>query len=104
MADFEVPRPQHAPVRPQRRAATAASEHIIANGAALATFKVEELTNWAATSHGLARRLKRNMACEGRALSRHSAMPEVWAVKSCQVVPGGLLGGLGPAEEPWLID
>ena len=58
MADFEVPRPQHAPVRPQRRAATAASEHIIANGAALATCKVEELTNWAATSHGLARRLK----------------------------------------------
>ena len=29
-------------------------------------------------------------------------MLEVWAVKSCQVVPGGLLGGLGPAGEPWL--
>ena len=42
------------------------------------------------------------MACDGRALSRHSAMLEVWAVKSCQVVPGGLLGGLGPAGEPWL--
>ena len=42
------------------------------------------------------------MACEGRALSRHSAMLEVWAVKSCQVVPGGLLDCLGPAGEPWL--
>ena len=53
-------------MRPQRRAATAASEHIIANGAALATCKVEELTNWAATSHGLARRLKLQRGLRGQ--------------------------------------
>ena len=69
MADFEVPRPQHAPVRPRRRAATAASEHIIANGerkAALATCKVAELTNWAAISRGLARRLKLQRGLRGQ--------------------------------------
>ena len=50
-------------------AATAASEHIIANGerkAALATCKVDELTNWAAISRGLARRLKPQRGLRGQ--------------------------------------